>query len=182
MPKTPYGNAPPRVHLVRSAREALAKLNPSRRTALSASFLRVGDELLATADRVNVEPAWARRTWPRRRYPQQCYRRTVKYVLDHPDIIGMRLVHGVVSHAPHFVPLDHAWVDLPGGVVFDAVVQTFFTWASYGTIMAAVSLDEYSVSETQRMVAEHGHPGPWNAVWVPSAAQIEAYVAAVRNR
>jgi hypothetical protein len=46
---------------------------------------------------VDVPPGWARHTWPRRRYPQQCYRKTVSYLLDNSDIAGMRLIHGVVS-------------------------------------------------------------------------------------
>jgi len=169
------------VFLVRGAREALAKLEPDRRTALNEGFLRVGRKLVATADRVWVEPGWARGTWPRRRYPQQCYAKTVKYVLDHSDIKGMRLVHGVVSHAPLFVPLDHAWVGLPGDIVFDGVVQAFFTRASYCAVMAAVPLDTYSAVQTRRLVAEHGHPGPWNARWVPTPAQLEAYATVVRT-
>ena len=90
----------------------------------------------------------------------------------------MRLVHGVVSHAPHLVPFDHAWVELPGDVVFDGVVQTFFTHVSYYRVMAAVDLDAYSATETTTLVAAHGHPGPWNAKWVPTPIQLEAYVAA----
>jgi hypothetical protein len=126
-----------------------------------------------------VQAAWTCRTWPRRRYPQQCYAKTVKYVLDHPGIPGMRLIHGVVSHAPHRIPLEHAWVELPGHVVFDGVVQTFFTRASYYSVMAAVALDAYSAPETTRLLAEHAHPGPWNAKWVPTPIQLEAYAAVV---
>ena len=92
----------------------------------------------------------------------------------------MRLTHGVVSHSPHLVPFDHAWVELPGDVVFDGVVQTFFTHESYYSVMAAVALDSYSVSETTRLIARHRHPGPWNAKWVPTPVQLKAYVAAVR--
>jgi hypothetical protein len=171
-----------RVFLVREARAALARLDPARRAALNEGFLRVGRKLVATADRVDVDPDWARRTWPGRRYPQQCYAKTVKYVVDHADIQGLRLVHGVVSHAPHFVPLDHAWVELPGNIVFDGVVQAFFTQVSYCAVMAAVALDTYSTAETHQLVATHRHPGPWNARWVPTAAQLEAYANAVRTR
>jgi hypothetical protein len=91
----------------------------------------------------------------------------------------MRLIHGVVSHAPHRIPLEHAWVELPGHVVFDGVVQTFFTRASYYSVMAAVALDAYSAPETTRLLAEHAHPGPWNAKWVPTPIQLEAYAAVV---
>ena len=92
----------------------------------------------------------------------------------------MRLIHGVVSHAPHPIPFEHAWVELPGEVVFDGVVQAFFTRFSYYTVMAAVALDAYSAAETTRMFAKHAHPGPWNAKWVPTLIQLEAYMAAVR--
>jgi hypothetical protein len=169
------------VYLTRGAREALAKLDLSRREALSHGFSRVGWQLLSSAERVTVAPGWARRTWPRRRYPQQCYTKTVKFVLDHPEIKGMRLIHGVVSHAPKFLPLDHAWVELPGDIVFDGVVQMFFTRPSYYTVMAAVGLDAYSAAATRQRVATHGRPGPWNATWVPTALQLVAYAAAIRR-
>ena len=170
----------PHVYLARGARYTLAKLSPGRREALRDGFRRVGHQLLESAVRADVDAGWAVRTWPRRRYPQQCYPRTVKYVFDHPEIDGLRLVHGVVSHAPSFVPLDHAWVELPGGVVFDGVVQAFFTRESYYAVMAALPMDVYTGSETHRLVAMHGHPGPWNASWVPTNAQLDAYEAAVR--
>jgi hypothetical protein len=170
-----------RVYLTRGARTALARLDPTRREALSDGFGRVGWQLLSSAERVTVEPGWARRTWPRRRYPQQCYSKTVKYVLDHPQIRGMRLIHGVVSHAPHYLPFDHAWVELPGDIVFDGVVQLFFTRSSYYAVMAAVGLDAYSAAATRRRVATHGRPGPWYATWVPTALQLVAYAAAIRH-
>jgi hypothetical protein len=171
-----------RVVLTREAREGLAKLDPSHRQALREGFDRVGLQLLFSAQRVSVRPGWKRGTWPGRRYPQQCYAKTVKYVLAHPEITGMRLVHGVVSHAPHFVPLDHAWVELPGDIVFDGVVQRFFTRSSYYAVMGAVALDAYSAAATRRLVAKHGGPGPWNAKWVPTPQQFERYAVTVRTR
>ena len=172
----------PQICLTRGARVALAKLQPSRRDALNAAFGRVGRELLLRATHADVPPGWTRRTWPRRRYPQQCYRKTVAYMVQHPEILGMRLVHGVVSHGPGGVPLDHAWVELPGGIVFDGVVQAFFTHASYTRVMAAVELDRYSSADAERLLAEHGHPGPWNARWVPTPSQLQAYHLALRLR
>ena len=41
--------------------------------------------------------------------------------------------------------------------------------------MAAVALDAYSAATTTGLIAEHGHPGPWNAKWVPTPTQLEAY-------
>jgi hypothetical protein len=170
-----------RVYLERGARAGLAKLSVARRAALTAGFQRVGRELLLSAQQVEVEAGWKRRTWPRRRYPQQCYARTTKYVLDHLQIDGARLVHGVVAHAPHFVPMAHAWVELPGDVVFDGVVQAFFTRASYYAVMAALPLAAYSGLETQRLATARGYPGPWNADAEPTPAQLEAFVTALRE-
>src|SRR5579859_1879972 len=178
MPDPPENDGA-RVYLSRAARVSLARLSPGRRAALSDGFQRVGRQLLASAVRVRVDVGWASHTWPRRRYPQQCYPRTVKYVVDHPSIDGLRLVHGVVSHAPHFVPLDHAWVELPGDVVFDGVVQAFFNRASYYAVMGAVPMDSYTAAQTRQLVGAHGHPGPWNASWVPTPDQLDAYAAVI---
>ena len=167
------------VFLVRRARGVLAHLDTRQRAALQDAFGRVGRQLLASAERVTVSPAWARRTWPRRRYPQQCYAKTVKYVLDHPEISGMRLVHGVASHGPRFLPFDHAWVELPGDIIFDGVVQLFFTRRSYYAVMSAMAVDGYSAAETRQLVGAHKHPGPWNASWVPTASQLCSYAASI---
>jgi hypothetical protein len=169
-----------RVYLRRAARDALARLSPDRREALRDGLLRVGRRLLELAERAQVDPEWRRRTWPRRRYPQQCYQRTAKFVVDHLGINGLQLVHGVVSHPPHFVPFDHAWVELPGDVVFDGVVQAFFNRSSYYTVMSAVALDAYSGPETQQLLDAHGHPGPWNVKWVPTPEQLLAYADIAR--
>jgi hypothetical protein len=180
MPDPPE-NDHARVYLARGARVALARLSLARRNALTDGFHRVGRHLLASAVRVGVPVSWAAHTWPRRRYPQQCYARTVKFVLDHAGIGGLRLVHGVVSHAPHFAPLDHAWVELPNEIVFDGVVQAFFTRESYFAVMAAVPMDTYTAQQTQALVAVYGHPGPWNANWVPTRAQLAAYAEAIHS-
>src|SRR4030088_2201506 len=124
-----------------------------RRAALMAGFQRVGRELLHSARQVEVDAGWKRRTWPHRRYPQQCYARTTKYMLQHLEIEGARLVHGMVAHAPYFVPMAHAWVELPGEVVFDGVVQAFFNRASYYTVMAALPMDRYTGLETHQLAA-----------------------------
>ena len=145
------------VYLTRSARTIMAKLDPAHRAGLTAAYVRVGQELLAQAEQVAVAPTWTRRTWPRRRYPQQCYPKTVKYVREHADIAGMRLVHGVISHAGHQAPLDHAWVELPGGIVFDGVVQAFFTCDSYSRVLSAVQLDSYT-SVRDRATAHQARP------------------------
>jgi hypothetical protein len=168
------------VYLTPGARARLAKLDPSRREALTVGFRRVGHQLLESAEQVAVPTGWARHTWPRRRYPQQCYSKTLKYVREHADILGIRLVHGVVSHPPHFLPLDHAWIELPGQVVFDAVLQAFFTRLSYYNVMSAMVVQTYSAASARRLATRHHHDGPWNAKWAPTDRQLEAYGQGLR--
>jgi hypothetical protein len=150
-----------RVYLVRGARADLARLSPARRAALTAGFQRVGSELLHSAMQVEVDASWKRRTWPHRRYPQQCYTQTTKFMLHHLEIRGARLVHGMIAHAPYFVPLAHAWVELPGDIVFDGVVQAFFSRASYYAVMGAQPMDTYTGPETQHLSDAYGYSGPW---------------------
>src|SRR5919201_540538 len=88
------------VYLLRGPRRTLARLDGPRRAALLAGLLRAGQELQASAERLEVAADWARGTWPRRRYPQQCYAKTLSYAVGHPEIADLRLVHGVASHAP----------------------------------------------------------------------------------
>jgi hypothetical protein len=168
------------VYLTREARKALAKLDPSRREALSDGFGRVGLELLSSAEQVTVEVGWARRTWPRRRYRQQCYAKTVKFVFDHPEIMGMRLIHGVVSHASHLVPFDHAWVELPGDIISMASCR-----GSSGMTVTTASwlLSTWTRTPAPRQQAwlpSTDTRAPWNAKWVPTPTQVESYVTAVR--
>ena len=47
--------------------------------------------------------------------------------------------------------------------------------------MAAVALDAYAALETRRLLAAHGHPGPWNVKWVPTPEQFLAYAEVVRE-
>ncbi len=82
-------------------------------------------------------------------------------MLQHLEIEGARLVHGMIAHAPYFVPMAHAWVELPGEIVFDGVVQAFFTRASYYAVMSARPRNRYSGRETQRLADSSGYSGPW---------------------
>jgi hypothetical protein len=77
------------------------------------------------AHRVAVETRLSRGTHPGRDYRGRCYEMTLKYLAAHrasePEL---RLVHGTLHIVG--VPYAHAWVELPGGIVFDPAAQEFF--------------------------------------------------------
>ena len=56
-------------------------------------------------------------------FPGQCYRMTAECVFRHP---GARVIHGTIRHREGPLAgkaIEHAWVDLEDGKVFDGVLQ-----------------------------------------------------------
>lgn len=91
-----------------------------------------------------------------------CYRRAAKYVLEHED--GARLVHGTIWH--RYGPnagkvIQHAWVDLRDGKVFDGVVQKFFQKESYYRFARAKEKQSFSRNETIKLIIASPTWGPW---------------------
>ena len=107
-------------------------------------------------------------TRPGKRYWADCYRRACEYVLAHSrtdgsygPIAGMRLVHGVCRDGD--VVWAHAWVDLPGGIVFDGVRQQFYDRAGYRRVMHATEEATYDAGGmVERMLGTRRY-GPWHA-------------------
>jgi hypothetical protein len=84
----------------------------------------------------HVSAALASATRPGQRYWRDCYRQAADYLLAHapehhlcPRGAGLTLVHGV-GHAGSR-PWGHAWVELPGNLVFDGVRQQFYDRDGY---------------------------------------------------
>jgi hypothetical protein len=79
----------------------------------------------------------------------QCYRMAAQYVFEHP---GARLIHGTIRHRQGPLAdkvIQHAWVDLQDGKVFDGVLQKFFEKTSYYRFWRAKSNGRL-VKSTQR--------------------------------
>lgn len=74
---------------------------------------------------VNVAEEWRVGTEPSAEYAQECFYRSYMYLCDNRHVASMDdvyLVHGecTLSLGPH------AWVELPGDVMFDGVRQRFY--------------------------------------------------------
>ena len=116
---------------------------------------------------VPVPPEWSRDTYPRTVYPGEAYERAFAYVLDH-DIEGMLLVHGVATHPA----VDHAWVELPGGIVFDGVAQRFFAKDAYGAVMQVSPVAVYMPDAAVDLLLRTKRYGPWRADLLDSAGRL----------
>src|SRR5690242_13300623 len=127
------------------------------------STARTWIELLRHCEIEVLEPL-RRGVTPRKTSPGLGFDTALRYVLAHPEIIGLRLVHG------RCLGLAHAWVELPGGVVFDGVVQRFYTLAGYRAATAATEEASYTSGEAAHLVLAGDHCGPWTAEEVTGAA------------
>jgi hypothetical protein len=90
---------------------------------------------------VNVEQAWREGTDPDAIYFGECYFRAFRYATSLvrscnagmlKSLDGVYLVHG--ETAAGFALGGHAWVELPGGVIFDGVYQRFYSAEGYAPL------------------------------------------------
>ena len=63
----------------------------------------------------------------------KCYQLAGQYAVDHPDTI---LVHGVAAFMPDItgLPFDHAWVELPGEMIWEPISQMTMTAKEWESI------------------------------------------------
>jgi hypothetical protein len=123
----------------------------------------------------DVGEALACGTHPRRRYWGDCFRRAAEYMLDRclpgsrcPPQAGLRLVHGTGRTGS--VLWAHAWVELPGGLVFDGVRQRFYDRADYGRVLGVTAEAIYQPLEVVDRLRATQRYGPWHRGVLGAAA------------
>jgi len=90
----------------------------------------------------------------------QCYRMAAQYVFEHP---GARLIHGTIRHRQGPLAdkvIQHAWVDLQDGKVFDGVLQKFFEKTSYYRFWRAKEQRSFSQIDAARLLV-NGDSSKW---------------------
>jgi hypothetical protein len=85
--------------------------------------------------------------------PGGCYEASTLYVLGHRDA-DIILVHGLIVEAD--LPLAHAFVALPGEVIFDPSTADFYQAGSYAEVLQAVA----ACTHRPRVRAGHRREGP----------------------
>lgn len=112
-----------------------------------------------------VPQKWRDRAQPERRFWQRCYEMAGKFMLG---VIGYEylgplhdavLVHG--SCKDDGFRFAHAWVELPGDIIFDGVWQRFLRKEDYIRLRDAVEVVRYTEPELVAMTVECGTWGPW---------------------
>jgi hypothetical protein len=116
-----------------------------------------GHALLGT-ESANDEPS---RTFQERR--SRCFE-LAAYALGFGDAPhNAMLVHGSVFNPKHskLGRISHAWLSLPGGLVWEPVTTLLYTTQAWGSWANPESEFVYTRRETQRMIMVHMHYGPW---------------------
>jgi hypothetical protein len=111
--------------------------------------------LLEVNEPVGIPDGWRIGTAPGFVQRRECYRRAWRYLEHHQEIPALKLVHGSVFSPDKDGRIGHAWVLLPGGVVFDGVVQRFYAVSSYHAITRSQADAFHSWSD-----ARHLHEQP----------------------
>jgi hypothetical protein len=112
---------------------------------------------------VTVDRRLSRGTHPGRDYRGRCYELGFKYMTGHQAVEpALRLVHGTLFIRGD-VPYPHAWVEIPGGIVFDPVDQRFFTRKGYYQVLHAKAEAHYTMAEAGQRAITTNHYGPWHA-------------------
>jgi hypothetical protein len=111
---------------------------------------------------VTVDRRLFRRTRPGRDYRGRCYGLALKYMAGHRAVeLALRLVHGTLFIKG--VPFPHAWIEIPGRIVFDPLDQRFFTRKGYYQVLHAKAEAHYTTAEADQRAINTNHYGPWHA-------------------
>lgn len=102
-----------------------------------------------------------------RLFPRQCFARASRFLLDQPSDLVATLVQGLIGSEK----ILHAWVLLPGGVVYDGVFNRFYQRSDYYRERRAIDLVVYSPLEVARLILEEGTLGPWRRTIEAEAEQ-----------
>jgi hypothetical protein len=125
-------------------------MKTSRKTVIPADLL---------AHQAAVPDAWRKGSKPGKEYPRECYKQAIDFLrwwsYEGLPPSDPTLVHGRAGG------VEHAWIELPGDVVFDGVLQQFFDRSAFYRFSRALPGNFYSVTEAGQLVLLTGKYGPW---------------------
>ena len=112
---------------------------------------------------------------PKRYYPiGKCFVKSCDYVLD---CLERKVSDIVLCHGTYFNPCDklpeykyepenaHAWVEIPGDIVFDSNLQRFYKKVDYYKIFRITKLYQFTAIEVCEKMAETKSYGEPLGVW-----------------
>ncbi len=71
------------------------------------------------------------------------------------------LIHGTINIGE--VKIAHAWIELPGNVVFDGTQTQFFDKSDYYKVTKAIPEHRYTFDKAREFMMDEGYFGPWES-------------------
>jgi len=91
----------------------------------------------------------------------RCYELCAKLVVFNAPYSDAVLVHGTIQRDPN-PRIDHAWVEFDEDQVLDPVLGFTMPKDAYMRWANAEERVRYTKKETQTLILEHEHWGPWD--------------------
>ncbi len=108
-------------------------------------------EMIAEMKYFEVEPPQRFRTGkPKRIHLKDCFKKAIDYVFQLPNGVKeeVKIVHGSFNPIKkEYVWGEHSWVELPGNIIFDGVMQRFYDKNGYYSHYNCIKEAEYTVKE-----------------------------------
>jgi hypothetical protein len=124
--------------------------NDDRSREADARFIDFWTEKLRPAEVTDVREKLRAGTTPETPRLNECFYESYRYAADHMLADeSMRLIHG-----EHLLSTRHAWVELPGDVAFDGVMQRFYRLRAYREILNARAWYSYDPWAAVMLVAQ----------------------------
>lgn len=85
------------------------------------------------------------------------------------------LIHGSVQLTAEGPRIDHAWVELLSGPIWEPQMDKYYSPETFQMLASPIEEARYTVEEAAIMVARVGKHGPWSAEeraqWIPQEVQ-----------
>lgn len=107
-------------------------------------------------------PAIYRRTGRRTISVGQCYNTAYDYIISlHGEAAeNARLIHG--SYTDYPLKGGHAWIEIPGSIVYDGVTKRFYNKEAYCRIKGLIEVSSYTRGEIIQLGLKNRHFGPYD--------------------
>lgn len=86
----------------------------------------------------------------------RCYELAYQHAMQTSGV----LVHGTIQRDPH-PPIDHAWVKLPSGELYEPITQMTMDEAAFTRYFGTVTHHEYPIEQYLALALKTSVYGPW---------------------
>src|SRR5262249_23098043 len=91
----------------------------------------------------------------------RAYELAFKVMLDESEADQWTLVHGILVNPKNGVRMDHAWIDLNDGRVYDTTLDRYVPTVWYMARYQVEVDHRYSCEEMSRLLSVSHNSGPW---------------------